>query len=107
MEDLMEEIVGEIEDEHDLVGEDEIKTIDNTILEVSARVKVEDLEKRLGVDFQRPNEDEDFGTIGGLIFFMLGHVPEVGEVVKHKTGYSFKVLEADERRIKKLLVSKI
>jgi CBS domain containing-hemolysin-like protein len=104
MEDLMEEIVGEIEDEHDDFEEEEIKEIDVNTFEINARIPVEYMEKRLGVRLMPDDEDEDFDTVGGLIFFMLGHVPEVGEVVKHPSGYDFEVLEADPRRIKKLLV---
>ncbi len=107
MEDLMEEIVGEIEDEHDDFEEDEIKVIDENTLEINARIPVEDMEQRLGTRLMPDEEDEDFDTVGGLIFFMLGHVPEVGEIVKHPSGYDFEVLEADPRRIKKLLVRKI
>jgi magnesium and cobalt transporter len=107
MEDLMEEIVGEIEDEHDDFEEDEIKVIDSNTLEINARISVELLERRLGVRLMPDEEDEDFDTVGGLIFFMLGHVPEVGEVVKHSSGYHFEVLEADPRRVKKIMVRKV
>jgi len=107
MEDLMEEIVGEIEDEHDDVGdEEEIKKISDGVFEVNARVAVDDLDKKLRVELKTGSEDEDFDTVGGLIFFMLGHVPEKGEEIEHPSGYIFKVLEADERRVKKIQVSK-
>jgi magnesium and cobalt transporter len=104
MEDLMEEIVGEIEDEHDEIEEEEIKVISDGILEVNARVSVEDLERRLGVKLTVNIEDEDFDTVGGLIFFMLGHIPVIGETISHPSGYDFEILEAEPRRIKKLLV---
>ncbi|MCE3232390.1 MAG: tlyC [Rickettsiaceae bacterium] len=106
MEDLMEEIVGEIEDEHDEIEEEEIRFIDDNTLEINARITVEELEEKLGTQLITDDEDEDFETVGGLIFFMLGHVPEIGEVVKHPSGYDFEVLDADPRRVKKLLVMK-
>jgi CBS domain containing-hemolysin-like protein len=106
MEDLMEEIVGEIEDEHDEVIEEEIKQIDENTFEVNARISVENLEEKLGTQLITDDEDEDFETVGGLIFFMLGHVPVAGEIVRHHSGYDFEILEAEPRRIKKLLVRK-
>ena len=104
MEDLMEEIVGEIEDEHD--GEEEvgIEKVAKGVYEVNARSSVSDLEEKLKTRFKSDADNEDFETVGGLVFFMLGHVPEQGEVIVHSSGVSFEVLEADPRRVKKLLV---
>lgn len=107
LEDLVEEIVGEIEDEHDEQEPQEVRAIDEKTYEVNARVAVEELEKLLGVTLMKEDE-EDFETLGGLIFFLLGHVPEVGEIAEHAaSGLSFEVLEADERSVKTLLVRRI
>jgi magnesium and cobalt transporter len=107
MEDLMEEIVGEIEDEHDeIVQTNEIKKISEGVYEVNARVSVQDLDERLNSTFKKEDENEDYDTVGGLVFFMLGHVPEKGEEIEHPSGYLFKVIEADDRRVKKIIVSK-
>jgi len=104
MEDLMEEIVGEIEDEHDEIDETEIIKISEGIYEINARTHVEDLEEKIGIEFTMGGQSEDFDTVGGLVFYMLGHVPEVGEIIAHPSGVSFEVTDADPRRIKKLLV---
>lgn len=106
LEDLVEEIVGEINDEHDEDGHSEIKHIDALSFEVHARITIEELEKKLGVKLIDNGEEEDFDTLGGLITSMLGHVPAKGEIVKHKSGIEFEVTEADARKISKLLVRK-
>lgn len=106
MEDLMEEIVGEIEDEHDEIDEvNAIKKISAGVYEVNARVSVQDLDSAINSTFKKPDESEDYDTVGGLVFFMLGHVPEKGEEIEHPDGYLFKVIEADDRRVKKILIS--
>lgn len=107
MEDLMEEIVGQIEDEHDEIKDSEmIKKISNGIFEVSARISLQELDETIGSKFKTDNEDDDFDTVGGLAFFMFGHVPEKNEEVRHESGYIFKVIDADERSVKKVLVSR-
>lgn len=105
MEDLMEEIVGEIEDEHDEIDKHEIKKIDDHTIEVSARITIEELEERLDKKLKSADDPNDYDTLGGLVFFMLGKVPEQGEVVNHPCGLQFKIIEADPRRINRLTVS--
>src|ERR1044071_3955541 len=99
-EDIIEEIVGEIADEH----EDEEATIadlgDGTYL-VSGSLRVEDLEEELDADLS----GEDFETVAGLIFTTLGHVPKVGEHV-NKNGFRFVVERADRRKIYRVRVTK-
>lgn len=104
LEDLVEEIIGEIEDEHDEKEGSEINKIDDLSFEVSARMSVHNLEKKLGIKLVRGDEAEDFDTLGGLVFYLMGHVPAKGEVVKHYSGIEFEVLEADARKVSKLLV---
>ena len=104
IEDLVEQIVGEIEDEHD---EKEAALITNDPklgLLASARTPVDDLEHRLGIKLLKENEEEDIDTLGGLVFALLGRVPARGELVRHPSGVEFEVLDADARRVKKLKV---
>ncbi len=107
LEDLVEEIIGEIEDEHDEENSVEIKQIDASSYEVNARMSVEDLEKKLDVIIIGEDESEDFDTLGGLVIYLLGHVPEKGEIVKHTCGIEFEVLEADARKVSKLIVRRL
>lgn len=107
IEDLVEEIVGEIEDEHDTEEEVAIKKVANNMLDVSARVKIDELEPIINMKLVENIEDIDFETLGGLIFSLAGRVPEVGETIAHPNGVEFEVIEADPRRIKRVLVRNI
>jgi CBS domain containing-hemolysin-like protein len=103
IEDLVEQIVGEIEDEHD---EEEAAAIapDKLGLVTAARTPVKELEAHLGLKLLTPEEAEDIDTLGGLVFSIVGRVPARGELIKHSSGTEFEVLDADPRRIKKLRV---
>ena len=103
IEDLVEEIVGEIEDEHDLVQREYFKKISKTSYELSSRMLIEDFEKKIGKKI-KIEEREKVDTVGGLVFSIAERVPGRGEVINHPSGIEFSVLEADTRRIKKLLV---
>lgn len=104
IEDIVEEIVGEIEDEHDEDEAHEIVKLADHVYEVSARVEVAALEEKLGRKIYAEDEAEDFDTIGGLIFTNLSRVPKAGESFCHKSGITFKVMDADKRRIKRVKV---
>ncbi len=104
IEDLVEEIVGEIKDEHDFEEIDIIKKISKKTYEVSARVTVEEFEKKLGVFFESVDK-EDIDTVGGLVFNLIGKIPSRGQVIAHKSGLEFTILDADTRKIKRLLVN--
>ena len=103
IEDLLEEITGEIEDEHDtnynLILPDKI---DNSII-VDARIPIAELEKYYNCTLIDPSIDVD--TLGGLIFYFEKSVPEVGKLIKHANGLIFKIMESDMRRIKKIKVT--
>lgn len=103
IEDLVEEIVGEIEDEHDLVQREYFKKISKASYELSSRMLIEDFEKKIGKKI-KIEEREKVDTVGGLVFSIAERVPGRGEVINHPSGIEFSVLEADTRRIKKLLV---
>jgi CBS domain containing-hemolysin-like protein len=104
IEDLIEQIVGEIEDEHDDEETRHIFTDPKIGLVALARTPIQELETHLGVKVLGPDDDEDIDTLGGLIFSMLGRVPARGELIRHPCGVEFEVLDADPRRLKKLKV---
>ena len=101
IEDLVEEIVGEIEDEHDNSPELKLtKVLDGEYI-ADARVTVETLEEELGLILDE-EEREGLDTLGGLVFSLAGRVPIRGELVPHPSGLEFEILDADPRRIRKL-----
>ncbi len=102
IEDLVEEIVGEIEDEHDEFEDPKITGDSANGMIALARTPVSDLENHL--DLKLLPEDEDVDTLGGLVFSLVGRVPARGELVRHPAGVEFEVLDADPRRIKKLKI---
>ncbi len=102
IEDIVEEIVGEIEDEHDETEPPGlVQTGDGTIT-ADARTRLEELEDAIG--FTLVADEEDIDTIGGLVFTLVGRVPVKGELIAHPSDIEFEVLEADPRRIKRVRV---
>ncbi len=104
IEDLIEQVVGNIEDEHDDDNEINIVVDPQLGIIAVARTPIEELEKHLGVKLVPEDEETEVDTIGGLIFSMLVRVPARGELIRHPTGVEFEVLDADPRRVKKLKV---
>jgi len=104
IEDLVEEVVGEIADEHDVEEAPLIRTDPRLGLVADARLPIEDLEKHLGVELVSGDQQEDIDTLGGLVFALAGQIPELGEKLRHPSGVQFEVLEADPRRIKRLRI---
>jgi magnesium and cobalt transporter len=104
IEDLVEEIVGDIDDEHDVDEAPEIAVRGNEIV-ADARVSLEDFKERTGIDLSSALEgtDEEIDTLGGVVFAALGRVPSRGEIVSH-AGFDFEILEADPRRVKRLRI---
>ncbi len=106
IEDLIEQVVGAIEDEHDV---DEAKSwvaeSDGTYLAL-AKTDLEDFEAEIGMALTDHDDidEEEIETLGGLVFMLSGHVPVRGEVIPHPAGVEFEVLDADPRRIKRLRV---
>jgi len=105
IEDLVEEIVGEIEDEHDVaVGPKLIERPDGSLV-ADARATIEEFEEMVGPVLSDEEREEDIDTLGGLLFSLAGRVPDRGELVEHPpSGITFEVLEADPRRVKRLRV---
>jgi CBS domain containing-hemolysin-like protein len=104
IEDLIEEVVGEIADEHDVEDGPQIKSDSRPGLVADARAPIEELEKQLGFALVSEEDREDIDTLGGLAFSIAGRIPARGERVRHPSGVEFEVLEADKRRIKKLRI---
>jgi CBS domain containing-hemolysin-like protein len=104
IEDLVEQIVGDIEDEHDETEAAHIINDSKLGLVASARTPVKELEEHLGVKLLKPEEEEEIDTLGGLVFALVSRVPARGELVPHPSGIEFEVLDADPRRVKKLKV---
>ena len=98
IEDLVEEIVGEIEDEHDQDEEPRLILKSDGLIEADARVLIKTFEDLVG-DVVTEDERLEFDTLGGLVFSLAGRVPGHGEVVRHRTGVQFEILEGDPRRI--------
>jgi CBS domain containing-hemolysin-like protein len=103
IEDLVEEVVGEIEDEHD-VAEMWIREDPRLGLVANALAPIEELEAYLGQKLVAPEQEEDIDTLGGLVFSLAGRIPVRGELVPHPSGIGFEVLDADRRRVKKLRI---
>ncbi|MEM7441953.1 MAG: hemolysin family protein [Pseudomonadota bacterium] len=103
IEDLVEEIVGEIQDEHDMDVEPAIVEAPDGSYLADARYPLAEFESKVGplVD---DDDREDIDTLGGLVFSIAGRIPARGEVLRHESGLEFEVVEADPRHIKKLRV---
>jgi CBS domain containing-hemolysin-like protein len=103
IEDLVEQIVGEIEDEHD---EDDrnIAQDPRQGLIATARTPIKELEEMLGTRLVEGDMAEDVSTLGGLVFALVARVPARGELIRHPSGIEFEVLDADPRRVKKLKI---
>ena len=100
IEDLIEEIVGEIEDEHDEAPSALLVPIDGGAWDADARAELEDAAEL--IDARLGEAESDVDTLGGLAAVLAGHVPRVGECVDHPSGWKFEVLDSDERRIHRL-----
>ncbi len=103
IEDLVEQIVGDIEDEHDRKPQPDYVQLPDGIVEVDARMPLSEFEDRVG-PLLTDDETEDIDTLGGLVFFLAGRVPSRGELIRHESGIEFEVVDADPRRIKRLRV---
>ena len=107
IEDLVEEIVGEIEDEHDAEDQEiKIKRINEKTILVDASYKINELEKIFKIDFSEI-EKEEIDTVGGLVFFLANKVPNNNEIFKFKNILEFKIIKANDRKILTLEVKKI
>jgi magnesium and cobalt transporter len=106
IEDLVEEIVGEIDDEHDIEETTPLVLRKDGTVDARARATIEEFERRFGNVFEE-DERDNIDTLGGLVFAVVGRMPERGEVVRHPSGIEFEVLDVDPRRIRRLRVRNI
>jgi CBS domain containing-hemolysin-like protein len=103
IEDVIEEIVGEIEDEHDKDDDFNFKKIDSNTFEAKADMTLDDFNHESNLSIVEENVD----TLGGYIFSKINRVPYAGEVIKVDNAYQFEIIEADPRKIKKIRIFKI
>ena len=106
IEDLVEEIVGEIEDEHDTDDNELIKAVKANTIIVDASYKIEELEKYFNIEINL-EEDKEIDTVGGMLFFIANKVPKNNQIYKYNQILQFKVIKATARRIESLEIKKI
>jgi CBS domain containing-hemolysin-like protein len=104
LEDIVEMVVGDIEDEHDEDEEPMITSAGDGVFIVDGKAEIDDVAEVIGGSFSAGEHAEDVDTIGGMIFNTLGRVPARGEVVQAIPGYEFHVLDADPRRVKRVRI---
>jgi CBS domain containing-hemolysin-like protein len=97
IEDVVEEIVGEIEDEHDDAEGSMLTMLDDGLWEADARVELEELART--VDRRLSSADDEVDTLGGLVFLLAGHIPTKGECVTHPSGWKLEAIDSDPRKI--------
>ena len=102
IEDLVETIIGDIDDEHDDETVPMVTERPDGTLDLNARLPVEEFEERMGPVLSEDERDADIDTVGGLVFTLAGRVPAKGEVISHPSGLEFRILDADARRIRRL-----
>ena len=105
IEDLVEEIVGEIEDEHDDALTPSLSVSPDGVVEADARTEIKELEKHFGVTLRDDELDEDLETVGGLVSHLAGRVPLRSDRLSHPSGLMFEIVDADPRRVKRVRVS--
>jgi len=103
LEDIIEELVGDIADEYDEAQQESVRKIDENTIEVDARTYVEDLNDEYELDLP---EDEDYDTVGGFVFSRLGYVPKAGEDFDYE-NLKFTIASAEPRRVKRVRIQKV
>ena len=105
IEDVIEEITGEIEDEHDEQNMPMLIKISPNSFEASARTEIEEFERLSKISLNVVYDNEDVDTLGGLATALAGRVPQRGEIIKHESGLIFEIIDADPRKIKSLKIT--
>ena len=104
LEDLVETVIGEIEDEHDIAEGRYWSEEAPGLYLAQARTPIDEFEDEIGLKLVEEEDEEEIDTLGGLVFMLAGRVPARGEIVPHPDGPNFEVVDADPRRIKRLRV---
>lgn len=104
IEDLLEAVVGEIEDEHDDLEAALVRKVNSNIFVASARAELSEVQQVIGPEFDPGPDAADIDTLGGLVFDLAGHVPKKGEVVIGPSGFDFEVMQSDGRSIKRVKI---
>ncbi|MBY0562649.1 MAG: hemolysin family protein [Hyphomonadaceae bacterium] len=105
MEDLVEQIVGAIEDEHDI---DAALIMERPgAFEVDGRAPIDQLEGKLGASLQLPDHEDEFDTIAGLAVALAGRLPQRGEILHHPSGFDVEIVDADPRRVKRVRIKRV
>jgi len=104
IEDLVEQVLGEISDEHDKAEDEQWCEERPGVYLVLARTPLTEFEQVLGTTLLEDPEEEEIDTIGGLVFMLAGRVPAKGEIIPHPAGYEFEIVDADPRRIKRVRI---
>jgi magnesium and cobalt transporter len=105
IEDIVEQIVGDIEDEHDDADPAPWREEAPGVFIANARAELVEFEQATGVTLTSEDVGEEVDTLGGLVFMLASRVPERGEVIAHPDGHEFEIIDADPRRIKRLRVT--
>lgn len=106
IEDLLEAVVGDIEDEHDVEDADLVRSVGEGVYLADARIELDELAAAIGSDFDPGRYAEDIDTLGGLLFSLCGRVPVRGEVVSRLRGFEFEIMQADPRRIRTVKITR-
>jgi CBS domain containing-hemolysin-like protein len=107
IEDLLEAVVGEIEDEHDTEDGPLVRKINSNIFIASARAELGEVEEVIGSDFDPGEHGDDVDTIGGLVFALAGRVPVKGEIVGGIRNFEFEVLQADPHQLRRIKIKRL
>jgi CBS domain containing-hemolysin-like protein len=107
LEDLIEAVVGEIDDEYDEVAPAQVVSRSGGVFDADGRAPLEDLEQALGASLAPPDLEEEIDTVAGLLSALAGRVPQRGEVISHPAGLEFEVTDADPRRVKRVRIRRL
>lgn len=102
LEDLIEAVVGDIDDEHDVAQARSILARPGGVFEADARTPLEELEAAVGQPLAPPDLEEEIDTVAGLVTALAGRVPQRGELIAHPAGFELQVMDADPRRVKRV-----